>query len=79
MHEARYPAHFFGFWPSGISLTDAEFWVEKRDPMREVVAKDPFLGKAASAEAMADACIYLVKDTNAPGSMIRSSGWSLVM
>ena len=58
--------------------TDTELWGEKRDQMREMVAKNAFLGKAGSADEVAEAYIYLMKDTNATGSMISTSGGSLV-
>ena len=69
--------------PSRVNLvspgsTDTELWGEKRDQMREIVAKNAFLGKAGSAEEVAEAYIYLMKDTNTTGSMVSTSGGSLL-
>lgn len=58
--------------------TDTELCGEKGDQMRGTVAKSAFLGKAGSAEEVAEAYIYFMKDTNAMGSMIGTSGGSLV-
>jgi NAD(P)-dependent dehydrogenase (short-subunit alcohol dehydrogenase family) len=58
--------------------TDTELWGEKRDQMREIVAESALLGKAGSAEEVAEAYIYAMKDTNATGVMISTSGGSLL-
>lgn len=58
--------------------TDTELWGENREQMREMVAKNALLGKAGSPEEVAEAYIYAMKDTNATGAMISTSGGSLV-
>ena len=58
--------------------TDTKLWGEKRVQIREIVAKNAFLGKAGSAEEVAGTYIYLMEDTNTTGSMISSSGGSLL-
>ena len=58
--------------------TDTELWGENREQMREMVAKNAFMGKAGTADEVAEAYIYLMKDTNATGSMISTSGGWLV-
>jgi NAD(P)-dependent dehydrogenase (short-subunit alcohol dehydrogenase family) len=62
--------------------TDTELWGEEgsaqRVEMRELVAGTALLGKAGSAEEVAEEYIYLMRDSNATGAIVSSSGGSLL-
>lgn len=58
--------------------TDTGLWGPNRAQMREIVAKNALLGKAGSAEEVAEAYIYLMKETNATGSCVSSNGGFLI-
>ncbi|KAL5315295.1 hypothetical protein ACEPPN_016162 [Leptodophora sp. 'Broadleaf-Isolate-01'] len=60
----------------GPTLT--EMWGPNREQVGEVVAKNALLGKVGSAEEVAEAYIYLMKDSNATGSCVSSNGGSLL-
>ena len=62
--------------------TDTEMWAtageEMRQKMREMSAKMAFLGKSGTPEEVAEAYVYLMKDTNTTGVSIESNGgWLL--
>jgi len=54
--------------------TDTEMWGQYRDAMRDMIAKSALLGKPGSPDEVAEAYIYLMKDTNATGSIVSSNG-----
>jgi NAD(P)-dependent dehydrogenase (short-subunit alcohol dehydrogenase family) len=62
--------------------TDTELWGEegsaRRVGMRELVASTALLGKAGSVEEVAEAYIYLMRDSNATGAIVSSSSGSLL-
>jgi NAD(P)-dependent dehydrogenase (short-subunit alcohol dehydrogenase family) len=60
--------------------TDTEMWGndEQRRQAREMYAKIALLGKPGSAEEVAEAYIYLMKDTNNTGSCVSTSGGVLI-
>lgn len=58
--------------------TETEMWgaegSEMRKAIREGVVKKALLGKAGSAEEVAEAYVYLLRDTNATGVNVGSNG-----
>jgi NAD(P)-dependent dehydrogenase (short-subunit alcohol dehydrogenase family) len=60
--------------------TDTELWgsEEMRAQAREVMKSRALLGKAGTAEEVGEAYIYLMKDSNATGSIVSSNGGSLI-
>jgi len=58
--------------------TDTELWGKNRDMIREAVKGRALLGKPGSADEVAEAYIYLMRDTNATGSRVSTSGGSLL-
>jgi NAD(P)-dependent dehydrogenase (short-subunit alcohol dehydrogenase family) len=60
--------------------TDTELWGsdEERAQRREFFSKTALLGKVGSPEEVAEAYIYLMKDTNATGACVSTSGGSLL-
>jgi NAD(P)-dependent dehydrogenase (short-subunit alcohol dehydrogenase family) len=60
--------------------TNTELWGvdEKRAQMDAVVAQSALLGKAGTAEEVAEAYIYLMKDSNNTGTCVSTSGGSLL-
>ncbi|KAL1979261.1 hypothetical protein VTN96DRAFT_6337 [Rasamsonia emersonii] len=57
---------------------DTELWGENREKLVAEMAKTAFLGKVATAEEVAEAYIYLMKDTNATGSAVSTNGGGLL-
>ncbi|KAI1636812.1 hypothetical protein F4809DRAFT_360956 [Biscogniauxia mediterranea] len=51
---------------------------EKRAQRVEVMAKESVLGKIASPEEVAEAYVYLMKDTNTTGTCVRTNGGVLL-
>ncbi|KAI1387937.1 putative short chain dehydrogenase/ reductase [Hypoxylon trugodes] len=51
---------------------------EQREMLVSGIAKTALLGKVGTPEEVAEAYIYLMKDTNATGSVVRSDGGVLV-
>ncbi|KAJ4118427.1 hypothetical protein NW760_008423 [Fusarium oxysporum] len=60
--------------------TDTELWgpEEHRKMLKEAVSRTALLGKPGSAEEVAEAYIYLMKDSNATGALISTSGGVLL-
>ncbi|KFY09312.1 hypothetical protein V491_08260, partial [Pseudogymnoascus sp. VKM F-3775] len=60
--------------------TDTEMWgpEESRAQMREMISGATLLGKPGSPEEVGEAYIYLMKDSNATGSIISTNGGSLL-
>jgi NAD(P)-dependent dehydrogenase (short-subunit alcohol dehydrogenase family) len=60
--------------------TNTELWgsEEVRAKHREVIDKTALLSKVGSPEEVGEAYIYLMKDTNATGSIVSTSGGSLI-
>jgi NAD(P)-dependent dehydrogenase (short-subunit alcohol dehydrogenase family) len=60
--------------------TDTELWgtEEARTQRRETLKAVALLGKVGTAEEVGEAYIYLMKDTNATGSIVSSNGGSLI-
>lgn len=60
--------------------TETEMWgpEEERAKRREMISSGALLGKPGSPEEVAEAYIYLMKDSNATGTIISTSGGSLV-
>jgi hypothetical protein len=49
------------------------------DEVAEMLAKRTTLGKVGSVEEVAEAYVYLMKDTNATGSCVSTNSGSLLM
>ncbi|KAG4443162.1 hypothetical protein IFR05_001394 [Cadophora sp. M221] len=60
----------------GATLT--EMWGENREMIGEVVGKNALLGKVGSAEEVSEAFLYLMRDSNATGSVVSTNGGSLL-
>jgi NAD(P)-dependent dehydrogenase (short-subunit alcohol dehydrogenase family) len=60
--------------------TETEMWgpEESRAQRREIISKSSLLGKPGSPEEVGEAYIYLMKDTNTTGTIISTSGGSLL-
>lgn len=60
--------------------TETEMWgpEEERAKRREMISSGALLGKPGSPEEVGEAYIYLMKDSNATGTIISTSGGSLV-
>jgi len=60
--------------------TDTEMWgdEEMRRQRREFFGRVALLGKAGSAEEVGEAYVYLMKDSNATGACVNTSGGALV-
>jgi NAD(P)-dependent dehydrogenase (short-subunit alcohol dehydrogenase family) len=60
--------------------TNTELWGvdEKRAQIDAMVAQSALLGKAGTAEEVAEAYIYLMKDSNNTGTTVSTSGGSLL-
>lgn len=60
--------------------TDTEMWGEgeRRDMIRKMMTEKALLGKVGSAEEVAEAYIYLMKDTNCTGTCVNSNGGALI-
>lgn len=58
--------------------TDTEIWGANREKIKEAMAKESLLGKVGTAEEVAEAYIYLMKDTNATGACVSTSGGILL-
>ncbi|KAJ9137864.1 NAD(P)-binding protein [Pleurostoma richardsiae] len=60
--------------------TDTELWGagEQRAQLREAVTKMALLGKPGTAEEVAEAYMYLMKDSNATGSCVKTDGGVLL-
>jgi len=56
--------------------TETELWGEYRDMMREMSSKASLLGKPGLPEEVAEAYLYLMKNTDATGSIVSSNGGS---
>lgn len=54
--------------------TETEMWGARRAAVREVVVGRSLLGKAGSADEAAEAYVYLVRNTDATGSVVSSDG-----
>ncbi|KAL1967360.1 hypothetical protein VTN77DRAFT_3144 [Rasamsonia byssochlamydoides] len=57
---------------------DTELWGPDREKLIAEFAKTAHLGKVATAEEVAESYIYLMKDTNATGSVVSTNGGSLL-
>ena len=60
--------------------TETEMWGDEatRAPRREMMKKLILLGKAGTPEEVGEAYIYLMKDSNATGSVVNSDGGALL-
>ncbi|KAK8039553.1 short chain dehydrogenase/ reductase [Apiospora rasikravindrae] len=54
--------------------TETEMWGDQRDVIKEIVVGQSLLGKTASPDEVAEAYIYLIKNTDATGSIVSSNG-----
>ncbi|KAK7978370.1 short-chain dehydrogenase [Apiospora saccharicola] len=54
--------------------TETEMWGAQRGAIRDVVVGQSLLGKPASPDEVAEAYVYLVKNTDATGSIVSSNG-----
>jgi NAD(P)-dependent dehydrogenase (short-subunit alcohol dehydrogenase family) len=57
---------------------DTELWGPNRETIVAQFSKTAFMGKIGTAEEVAESYIYLMKDTNATGSMISTNGGGLL-
>jgi NAD(P)-dependent dehydrogenase (short-subunit alcohol dehydrogenase family) len=58
--------------------TDTDLWGPNRAQMQEAAKKDAFMGKLGTPEEVAEAYIYLMKDTNSTGGCVTTSGGNLL-
>ncbi|TGJ81555.1 hypothetical protein E0Z10_g7197 [Xylaria hypoxylon] len=56
--------------------TETELWGEYREMIRDISEQKSLLGKAGSPDEVAEAYIYLMKNTNATGSVVSSNAGS---
>lgn len=56
--------------------TETELWGEHREMLRGVIAAKSLLGKPGAAEEVAEAYLYLMKNTDATGSIVSSNAGS---
>ncbi|KAG9250960.1 uncharacterized protein F5Z01DRAFT_338657 [Emericellopsis atlantica] len=56
--------------------TETELWGERRDAIRAEYTKTSLLGKVGRPEEVAEAYLYLIKNTDATGSVVNSNGGS---
>lgn len=56
--------------------TETELWGEHREMMRDIIAGKSLLGKPGAAEEVAEAYMYLMKNTDATGSIVCSNAGS---
>ncbi|KAK8134765.1 hypothetical protein PG984_006777 [Apiospora sp. TS-2023a] len=54
--------------------TEAEMWGAQRGAIRDIVVGQSLLGKPASPDEVAEVYVYLVKNTDATGSIVSSNG-----
>ncbi|KAK8107068.1 uncharacterized protein PG998_009081 [Apiospora kogelbergensis] len=54
--------------------TETEMWGEHREVIKKMVVEQSLLGKPASPDEVAEAYLYLVKNTDATGSIVSSNG-----
>jgi NAD(P)-dependent dehydrogenase (short-subunit alcohol dehydrogenase family) len=54
--------------------TDTELWGASREAIVEEIGKTAFMGRVATADEIAESYIYLMKDTNATGSIVNTDG-----
>jgi NAD(P)-dependent dehydrogenase (short-subunit alcohol dehydrogenase family) len=61
-------------------LVDTELWGtgEQRRATVEALSKTTFLGRICSAQEAGEAYMYLLKDTNATGSVVSTNGGYLL-
>lgn len=57
---------------------DTDLWGSSRESLIANYTKTSFMGKVGSAEEVAESYIYLMKDTNATGSMVSTNGGGLL-
>ncbi|KAH8804853.1 short-chain dehydrogenase [Xylogone sp. PMI_703] len=57
---------------------DTELWGADREKKIVEFSKTSFMGRVASAEEVAESYIYLMKDTNATGSVVSTNGGSIL-
>jgi NAD(P)-dependent dehydrogenase (short-subunit alcohol dehydrogenase family) len=53
--------------------TDTELWGDRAEAMREMVAKKSLLGKPGLPEEVAEAYLYLMRNTDATGSIVSTN------
>ena len=58
--------------------TETELWGEYAEMMRKMSAEKSLLGKAGSPEEVAEAYVYLMKNTDATGSIVSSNSGSIL-
>ncbi|KAL2000691.1 hypothetical protein VTN02DRAFT_2752 [Thermoascus thermophilus] len=58
--------------------TDTEIWGANRENIKEAMVRESLLGKVGTAEEVAEAYLYLMKDTNATGACVSTSGGILL-
>ncbi|KAI8632689.1 putative short chain dehydrogenase/ reductase [Xylariaceae sp. FL1651] len=56
--------------------TETELWGEHREMLRGIVSEKSLLGKPASPDEVAEAYIYLMRNTDATGSLVSSNAGS---
>ncbi|KAI1864145.1 hypothetical protein JX265_007443 [Neoarthrinium moseri] len=54
--------------------TETELWGEHAEMLRDMASKSSLLGKPGSPEEVAEAYIYLMRNTDATGSIVSSNG-----
>jgi NAD(P)-dependent dehydrogenase (short-subunit alcohol dehydrogenase family) len=57
---------------------NTELWGSTREEFAAQISKTSFMGKVASAEEVAESYIYIMKDTNATGSIVSTNGGDIL-
>lgn len=57
---------------------DTELWGANREALIARISKTAFMGKAGTPEEAAESYIYLMRDTNATGSIVSTNGGGLL-
>lgn len=57
---------------------DTELWGPDREAIIAQYSETAFMGRAASADEVAEAYLYLMKDTNSTGSTVNTNGGALL-
>lgn len=59
--------------------TETEMWGERREVIRQSVSSRALLGKPGAPDEVAEAYIYLMRNTDATGSIVNSNGGSVLL
>lgn len=60
-------------------VVDSDMWGGDREGLMEEFARSTTIGKVGSTDEVAEAYLYLLKDTNVTGSCVSTNGGSLLI